>query len=94
MIYSVATENDVGFPKCQERFEILPEFYEQVAECPECSVEFVIKPPGTPSYQAAVPAKAVRASDSSKKKLNPMVIRPAAAIVLLLVILIIVIALK
>ncbi len=54
MTYSVATENDVGCPKCQERFEISPEFYEQVAECPECSVEFVIKPPGTPPYQGAV----------------------------------------
>ncbi len=60
MIYSVATENDVGCPQCCERFEISPEFYGAVAECPECSTEFVIKPPGTPEYvpPAAAPAPA------------------------------------
>jgi hypothetical protein len=52
LLYSVASEaDDIGCPKCKERFEISPEFYGAVAECPECSCEFVIKPPGTPPYR-------------------------------------------
>ncbi|MFT5126827.1 MAG: hypothetical protein ACI8W8_000423 [Rhodothermales bacterium] len=52
LVYSVASEaDDIGCPKCKERFEISPEFYGAVAECPECSCEFVIKPPGTPPYR-------------------------------------------
>ena len=61
MIYSIASENDIGCPKCQERFEISAEFYEQVAECPDCGSEFVIKPPGTPPYQAPAAAPAAPA---------------------------------
>ena len=58
MIYSVATARDVGCPKCNERFEISPEFHNAVAECPDCGCEFVIKPPGTAPYQpSASPAR-------------------------------------
>ena len=57
-IYSVATDRDIGCPKCQERFEISPEFYNAVAECPDCGCEFLIKPPGTPpSPSQARPSK-------------------------------------
>ncbi len=56
--YSVATESDVGCPKCNERFEISPDFYGMEAECPECSIEFVIKPPGTPPYKPGTAAPA------------------------------------
>ena len=108
MVYSVATENDVGCPTCSERFEISPEFYEQVAECPECETEFVIKPPGTQPYQASsvpvqahAPAAPVAATESqpipvntSQKKMNPLIIGLLGAVVLLLLVLIIVIAVK
>lgn len=79
MIYSVATDNDVGCPKCQERFEISPEFYEQVAECPECSVEFVIKAPGTPPYQVAAPPSAPVAATPAATPVAPAAPAPAPA---------------
>jgi hypothetical protein len=55
MIYSVATQNDVGCPRCNGRFEISTEYYGMVAECPECNLEFVIKAPGTPPFRGPIP---------------------------------------
>lgn len=55
IIYSVATDTDIGCPKCRVRFEISKEFYGAVAECPECACEFLIKPPGTPPYRPPKP---------------------------------------
>ena len=56
MIYSVATETEVACPKCAVVLEIAPEYYGIAAECPECTCEFIIKPPGTPPYQKPVAA--------------------------------------
>ncbi len=64
MIYSVATQNDVGCPRCNGRFEISTEYYGMVAECPECNLEFVIKPPGTPPFRGEIPP-------SSAKSMTP-----------------------
>ncbi len=76
-IYSVATETDMGCPRCKERFEIDPEYYNAVAECPDCGCEFVIKPPGTPPYR---PPQSSPSSDTSRfKNLQAPPAGPAAA---------------
>lgn len=55
LVYSVATNDDVGCPRCQSEFQVSAEFYDAVAECPECALMFVIKAPGTPPYRGPVP---------------------------------------
>jgi|GEM_PF-3261381 hypothetical protein len=55
IIYSVATDSDIGCPKCRARFEVSQEFFGAVAECPECGCEFLIKPPGTAPYRPPKP---------------------------------------
>src|SRR5690606_28015708 len=56
--YAVATEVDCGCPRCGSEFEIEAEFYNAVAECPECALMFVIKPPGTPPFRGPIPGGA------------------------------------
>jgi len=34
--------------RCDSEFEVTPQLYHAVAECPDCGLAFVIKPPGTP----------------------------------------------
>lgn len=55
MVYSVATDDDVACPRCQSQFEVSSDIYDAVAECPECSLMFVIKAPGTPPFRGAIP---------------------------------------
>ena len=62
--YSVASTDEVGCPRCQSEFQVSAEFYDAVAECPECALMFVIKAPGTPPYRGPVPGASSRASQS------------------------------
>jgi uncharacterized paraquat-inducible protein A len=55
--YSVATETDVACPRCHSEFQVSPEFYDAVAECPKCALTFVIKSPDTPPYEGPVPGR-------------------------------------
>lgn len=60
-----AIGKDVKCPKCSESFEITPDFYGAVAECPDCGAEFLIKAPVAPPPPAA--------EDKPKLKLNSQV---------------------
>ena len=47
MRWAEASEKDVCCPnpECDGRFEINPWFYDTVAQCPVCNVDFIIRPP-------------------------------------------------
>ena len=43
--FAVVVNSSVGCPDCATEFEVVPEYYGEVAECEMCSCVFTIKPP-------------------------------------------------
>ncbi|MCJ8330530.1 MAG: hypothetical protein HRT89_25030, partial [Lentisphaeria bacterium] len=82
MPYAVATDKDVACPQCAAEFDISPDLYGAVAECPDCSLMFVIRPPGTPAWQgssppAASPAAVPRGAAPAPRAAAPAPVAPA-----------------
>ncbi|MCH2174550.1 MAG: hypothetical protein MK193_02355 [Lentisphaeria bacterium] len=64
--HAVATATDVKCPNsnCSSEFEVTPQLYGAVAECPECAMMFVIKPPGSAVGTTPAPAPAPASASS------------------------------
>lgn len=51
--YSIVQNDQVACPNCAESYEVPPEVYGALAECPDCGFEFSILAPGSAPPQAA-----------------------------------------
>jgi DNA-directed RNA polymerase subunit RPC12/RpoP len=61
MIYAVASQEDVACPRCSAAFDVTPQLYNAIAECPDCGLTFVIKPPGAAPYRGPIPGATIQA---------------------------------